>query len=498
MNNPDTEKATGCPVDHTGAKTAAPAATKAAPTTGCPVDHSAPQAKSAVPAATLEGPKAPGPIQALRLFASPPNFMTKCQQRYGGKFRLKIVPGATIYVLTDPDEVKTMFLAPRDVLHTGTSSAQIAKFTGQTGLAWMDEEAHTQRRKSLMPSLKGGALQRIEPAITAMAEQCVAEWPRDRVVSLHPYVHRFTMQVIREVVFGEMVPSNWDEMFEQLFRMLEYNRRKASLILLHKLSPKALKRLRAIKPLGVDDFIRARERVDVLISEAIKERLESGVSGDDMLSVMLGVTKEDGSQLTGVELRDEMMTMFLAGTETTAAGICWTLEYLTREPEVLRKVLAEIDEGTGDTYLNAVVHEVLRLRPPTPQIIPREVMKPIEVGGVQYGPGMHLWASGYLLNRDPDRYPEPDEFRPERFVGRKPGAHTWIPFGGGHTRCLGDRIAIMEMKVVVRELLATCELRRESPKPEAPRSRSVVIVPEHGMRLELRRRDVKGGLAVSS
>lgn len=492
MDTPKTENATDCPVDHVKAAPAEPAA-------GCPVDHAKPQAKpAAVPASTLGGPKGPLPIQALKLFSHPSEFMTKCRQSYGSRFRVNIFPGAQIYVLTDPDDVKAMFLAPRDVLYTGSSSAQIEKFTGQTGLAWLDEDEHTKRRKTLMPSFKGGALQRIDAAIGAMAEQYVAQWPRDRVVSLHPYVHRFTMQVIREVVFGNAVPSCWDELFEELMRMLDFNRRKASLLLLHRLSPAKMKMVRAIKPLGVDDFVKTRARVDALIAKAVKERLESGVSGDDMLSVMLSLTKDDGSQLSGVEIRDEMMTMFLAGTETTAAGICWTLEYLTREPEVLKKVLAEIDEGTDDAYLTAVVHEVLRLRPPTPQIIPRAVMKPIEIGGIQYGPGMHLWASGYLLNRDPERYPQPDEFRPERFIGTKPGAYTWIPFGGGHTRCLGDRIAILEMKAVVREVLSTCELRRADPKPEAPRSRAVVIIPEHGTRLELRAKAPKRSLAGGS
>jgi cytochrome P450 len=422
--------------------------------------------------------------------------MTKCRERYGSRFRVNIVPGARIYVLTDPDDVRAMFLAPRDVLHTGSSNGPIEKFIGQTGLGWLDEDKHTARRKTLMPSFKGEALRRIEVSITEMATQYVATWPRHEVVSLHPYVHRFTMQVIREVVFGKAVPSCWAELFEELMDMLNFNRRTASMIMLHRLSPMKARMLRAIRPLGVDAFMKTRERVDALIAKAVEERLDSGGSGDDMLSVILGITKDDGSPLSAVELRDEMMTMFLAGTETTAAGICWALEYLSREPAVLKRLLAEIDEGTDDAYLTAVVHEVLRLRPPTPQIIPRQVMKPIEIGGVQYGPGMHLWASGGLLNRDPVRYPEPDEFRPERFVGVKPGAHTWIPFGGGHTRCLGDRIAIIEMKAVLREVLTTCELHRADPKPEAPRTRAVVIVPEHGTRLELRPR--KGGPAWSS
>ncbi|MDT3398007.1 cytochrome P450 [Streptomyces sp. B1866] len=459
---------------------------------GCPVDHSAlTTQQSVVPASSLGGPEGAPMLQALKYFRNSSKFMTECRERYGSRFRINIVPGKEIYAISDPDEVKTIFLAPRDVLHTGNGSEVIEKFTGQTGLAWQDEDEHTARRKTLMPSLKGDALQRIETSATALARKAVASWPRNKVVSLHPYVHRFTTEVIREVVFGKVVPSCWQELFDGLMDMMDFNRRKASMIMLHRVKPRTIRLLRALRPLGVHDFLKARERVDELIAQAVKERLDSGDLGDDMLSVLLAVRNEDGSPLSGVELRDELMTMFLAGTETTAAAICWALEFLSREPAVLDRVMAEMAEGESDAYLTAVVHEVLRLRPPTPQIIPREVMKPIEVGGVRYEPGMLLWPSGYLVNRDPARYPEPDEFRPERFLNVKPGSYTWIPFGGGHIRCLGDRIAIFEAKTMLREVLTACELRRPDPRPETPRNRTVVLVPEHGTRLELRPRNRK-------
>jgi cytochrome P450 len=207
-----------------------------------------------------------------------------------------------------------------------------------------------------------------------------------------------------------------------------------------------------------------------------------------MLSVLLDMTHDDGSPLNAVELRDEMMTIFIAGTETTAAAIAWAFEYLSREPAALDRLVAEIDRGEGDAYLTATVQEVLRLRPSIPQIIPRTVMKPIEIGGVRYEPGMLLWASAYLLNRNPSVYSEPGEFRPERFLGSKPGFYTWIPFGGGRIRCLGDKIAIFEMNAMIREVLTQCVLSRSDPQPEATRSRIVITVPAKGARLALRTR----------
>ncbi|MFE0422630.1 cytochrome P450 [Streptomyces sp. NPDC058953] len=441
-----------------------------------------------IPASALPGPRSPMIVQGMQLFRNPVSFMLNCRERYGKRFELNIMPeGSTIFVISDPDEIKSVFLAPRDVLHTGKGSSALEKFIGQTGLAWLDEEKHLARRKQLMPSIKGPAHKRIEASVHEMAERIVATWPRGEVVALYPYIHRFTIQVIREVVFGKHVPSCWDELNEVVWDMLSLNRRVTSMIETHTMSPFAVKMLRAVRPLGLDRFFKNRARADALIAQAVAERMESGEPGDDMLAVLLGITREDGSALSAVELRDEIMTMFLAGTETTSAAICWALETLSREPAVRERLVAEIDEG-GDSYLTAVVHEVLRVYPPTPQIIPREVMKPIEIGGVRYEPGMHLWASGILVHNDPAIYPEPQVFRPERWLDTKPSAHTWIPFGGGHTRCLGDRIAILEMKAVLREVLSTCELHRKDTKPEGPRSRIVTMTTKHGTRVELRPR----------
>lgn len=273
-----------------------------------------------------------------------------------------------------------------------------------------------------------------------------------------------------------------------LTEMMTFNDRIMSAALIHKMSPMAVRVLTTIRPLGLHRFLKLRKRADALIAEAVEERRNSGMTGDDMLSVLLGITGEDGSPLDGVELRDEMMTIFLAGTETTVNAIAWAFEYLSREDAVRERLVAEIDAGEDDAYLNATVHEVLRLRPSIPQIIPREVMKPLEIGGVRYEPGMLLWASAYLMNRDPSLYPEPDEFRPERFLGVKPGVYTWIPFGGGRIRCLGDKIALSEMRAVLREVLSDCELHRVDPQPEKPKSRSVSNRPEKGPYLELRAR----------
>ena len=462
----------------------------AAAAAGCPGDHTTlAAAKPTIDATELPGSKLPAIVQLLNYWTRPEAFVTKCRERYGPRFQVSIrIPARPVYMLTDPDDVKAMFTAPADVIHTGNGSATIEKYTGQSGLAWLDENEHKNRRKQMMPSYHGSALQRVSAVIPVMAKEDVATWPRGQVTQLHPYIHRFTLHVIREVIFGPNTPKCWDELLDILIQMMAFNNSMASPMLIHKMSDKTVKRLRGVKRLGLDNFLKLRDKADVLVAETIEEHLNAGTTGDDLLSVLLGVTKDDGSPLTRREIRDEMMTIFLAGTETTAAAIAWSFEYLSRDDERLAKLLAEIDAGEDDTYLTAVVNEVLRLRPSIPNIIVREVMKPIEIGGVRFSPGQHLWASAYLLNRDPEVYPEPDEFRPERFLGNKPGTYTWIPFGGGRIRCLGDKIALAEMKAMIREVLTQCELRPADPKPEKARSRIVVNVPANFANFELRDR----------
>ncbi|MEU4804932.1 cytochrome P450 [Actinosynnema sp. NPDC023587] len=469
---------------------------------GCPVDHSGGAAspaetpkRAAVPATSLPGPRTPALAQVLTYWRRPAEFVDKCHAEYGNRFALRIrIPPKPLYVLSDPEDIKAMFLAPADVLHTGTGSSTIEKFTGQSGLAWLDEDEHKVRRKLLMPSMHGKALRRIEVSVDKTAAQEVASWPRGRVVPLHPLIHRLTLNIIREVIFGPVTPSRWDELLDVLTNMMLFNDRMASAMMIHKMSPFAVKVLRAIRPLGLDRFLKLRERADALIAEAVAERRAHGELGDDMLSVLLGITHEDGSPLTAVELRDEMMTIFLAGTETTAAAIAWAFEYLSRERGTLERLVAEVDAG-GDELLTATVHEVLRLKPSIPQIIPRTVMKPVEIGGVRFEPGMLLWASAYLLHRNPVLYPDPYAFKPERFLGVKPGTYTWIPFGGGRIRCLGASIALVEMKAVLREVLSQHTLHRVDLAPERTRSRSVSALPKHGTRLELRARTPQPSMA---
>jgi cytochrome P450 len=472
----------------------------------CPVDHAAgvsavtstspesiaPGPSVAIPAATLPGPRMPILLQMITYWMQPAAFVERCRDRYGSRFALR-VRRRPLYVLTDPEDVRQMFLAPADVLHTGNGSVVLEKYFGHTGLAWLDEGEHKTRRKHIMQCLHGTALQRIEASVTEMARQEIAKWPQGRTIALYPLIYRLTLNVIREVIFGSARLTRWEELLDVLMHMVPFNYKITASMLIHKMPPARVRLLAAIRPLGLHDFFKLRERADALIAEALQERRNAGEPGDDMLSVLLGISHDDGSPLTDTELRDEIMTMFVAGTETTAAAIAWAFEHLSREHAVRDRLVAEIDQGEGDAYLTATTHEVLRVRPPIPQIIVREAMKPIEIGGVRYEPRTLMMASPWLLHRNMTLYPDPEAFRPERFLGTKPGMYTWIPFGGGRIRCLGAPIAEFEIKAVLREVLSRFELHRTNPRPEKVRLHLAVVVPAKGTRLKLRPRSPQPG-----
>ncbi|MCP9212333.1 cytochrome P450 [Streptomyces cucumeris] len=460
----------------------------------CPIDHSSPAPKEVIPSTALPAVDMARMRQVLSIWARPEPFLKKARATHGSRFRVTIIPGVPLYVISAPEDVKQMFLAPRDVLHTGSSNTPIEKWTGQNGLAWLDEEEHTARRRSVMPSFRGDALKRVEKEVYRLAKETVASWPRDRAFAVHRFAHHYTTKVILEVLFGEHRPVNEDAMFEEVMKMLEFNSRPSTMKPFHMLPDGKMKRMRLFRPNGVNEFLTRRARVHAMVDAAIEQRERSGAVGDDLLGVMLGITNADGTKPSRVEMRDEIMTQFLAGTETTASAICWAMEYLTHAPHVVERLREEMAEGAGDKYLTAVVHEVLRLGPPIQQIVPREVVKPIEIGGVRYQPGDRLWASAYLLNRDEHNYPQPDEFKPERFLGVKPASHTWIPFGGGHTRCLGDRVALMELKATLTEILTTCDVERADAKPESAHSRTVVNIPRNGARMVFRPRRATAGI----
>jgi cytochrome P450 len=238
-------------------------------------------------------------------------------------------------------------------------------------------------------------------------------------------------------------------------------------------------------------FSRLRDEADALLFELIDERRAEDGAGerDDVLSMLLEARHEDGSPMSSQELRDELMTLLVAGHETTASELAWAVERLVRTPAVLRRLVEEVDRGEdGDPYVLATIQETLRRRPVLPNAAPRLVKQPVEVGGWRYPEGVCLVPNAYLVHHDPDVYPDPYAFRPERFLESPPGTYTWIPFGGGRRRCLGASFALVEMNVVLRSVLSQVAVEAPGAGRERSRRRAITLTPGHGSRVVLRAR----------
>jgi cytochrome P450 len=405
-------------------------------------------------------------------------FLERCRERYGKRFTMRLLQTPPFVHHSEPEHLREIFTAPPEVLHPGQGARILEPVVGANSVILLDERPHLSQRKLMLPAFHGEKMQALSGLVEEVAEREVAGWPKNEPVALHPRLQALTLEVILRAVFGLDAGRRLDALRNRLAGILEYGARPSSMLPMFQRG----RRWR--------QFAEARGEADALIYETIGERrANGGEDGDDILAMLLSARHEDGSPMSPVELRDELMTLLVAGHETTASELAWAFERLTRTPDVLDRLTAEIDSGDGDAYVTATVYETLRRRPVLPNAAPRLVMEPVEVGGWRYEPGVCLIADSYLLHHDPDVYPDPYAFRPERFLDEQPGTYTWIPFGGGRRRCLGASFAMLEMKIVLRAVLAENELARAAPGEEGARRRSITLSPRAGSRAVLRSRD---------
>ena len=334
----------------------------------------------------------------------------------------------------------------------------------------------------MLPSFHGDRMQRLAGLMASLAAEELDRWPLGVPVELHPRLQRLTLEIILRAVFGLEAGERLDSLRAALAEVLSFAESPASLLL-----PSLQRRVPWLPTLR--KFARALAATDVLIEAQVASRraqLEAGVDVDapDVLTMLLQARHEDGTPMTNRELRDELMTALVAGHETTASQLSFAFVHLARAPEVVARLRAELDggagsgSGSGDAYLTATVNEILRLRPVLPNAEPRLAKVPITIGGWEYPAGTSLVASAYLVHHDPEIYPEPFAFRPERFLGITPGTYTWIPFGGGRRRCLGAAFAVQEMKLVLAEAVRRFEIRPVEARIERARRRSVTVSPD--------------------
>jgi cytochrome P450 len=430
-----------------------------------------------MPAELPPGPRLPRALQTIAFWNRTIPFLERCRARYGKRFTVRLLQTPPFVHHSEPEHLREIFTAPAEVLHPGEGARILEPVVGANSVILLDERAHLGQRKLMLPAFHGERMQRLSGLMREVTEREVESWPRDEPIALHPRLQALTLEIILRAVFGLESGERLDSLRDRLTGILEYGASPASLL-------PVLQRGKTWRA-----FERGRAEADAMIYEQIDERrANGGTDRDDVLAMLLEARHEDGSPMSPVELRDELMTLLVAGHETTASELAWACERLTHTPDVMARLTEEIDSGDDDAYLSATVHETLRRRPVLPNAAPRLVKEPVEIGGVSYEPGVCLIANAYLLHHDPDVYPDPYAFRPERFLDEQPGTYTWIPFGGGRRRCLGASFAMLEMKIVLRALLAGNELASAAPETEGARRRSITLSPRAGSRAVLRAR----------
>jgi cytochrome P450 len=406
--------------------------------------------------------------------------MSDCARRYGNMFTLRIANEGTWVFVTDPDAVKQIFTGDPRLLHAGEANVVLLPVLGSHSVLLLDEDAHMAQRKLMLPSFHGERMRGYEQTIAEVAARELERWPAGEPVSAWPTMQAITLEVIMRTVFGVTDAQRLTRLGAALQSSLSWATNPRRMGQLALLGPRRIAERGTLQ--------RALQPADDLILEEIRSRRTEADLGDrdDVLSLLLQARHDDGSAMSDQELRDELMTLLVAGHETSATALAWALEALARHPAVLNRLREELDAG-DDAYLDAVVQEILRLRPVIALVL-RRLTEPMEIGGRLLPAGVTVAPCIYLLHRRPDIYTDPRAFRPERFLEKPPGTYTWIPFGGGVRRCLGASFAQFEIKVVLRELVARLDISPARPRAERRVRRAIVFAPERGGELVVQRR----------
>jgi cytochrome P450 len=426
------------------------------------------------------GPRAPALLQTIGWWSRPTAYLERCRARYGRRFTVRLIGQSPFVVISDPEEIKEVFLAPPDVLHPGEGAQILEPIVGPHSVILLDDEEHMHQRKLLLPAFHGERMQRLAGLMTELTEREVESWPQGEPLALHSRLQRLTLEIILRAAFGLERGAQLDSLRDLLTRILSFSESPLSLV------PPAQRLFAGRGPVKRMEDLRGK--ADELIYALIDERRAGSAEGEDVLSLLLAARHDDGSEMSAAELRDELMTALVAGHETTASQLAWGLESLAWERAAQERLKGELDSGSDEAYLTATIQEIMRRKPVLPNAEPRLVKKPIEIGGIRYEPGVVLFANAYLVHHDPAIYPDPYAFRPERFIERPPGTYTWIPFGGGRRRCIGASFALLEMKIVLRAVFKRFSVSPARAARETARRRGITISPSHESRVVLHAR----------
>ena len=418
------------------------------------------------------GPAEPPVVQTLRWLLRPISFMESCRRRFGDAFSVSFLGFQTpMVMLSDPEAIRALYTAPEHGLPPGRTVA-LRPIMGARSLLLLEGSEHLARRRLMLPPFHGERMRAYETIVRDVVAREVQGWPERRPFAIHPSMQAVTLEVILRAVFGVTDLDRRRRLAESLGRLLAETASvglQFGVLLARRLGgPDPLARLQALT-----------RQIDTLLADEIAERRAD--PREDVLSMLVGARFEDGAPMDDAEIRDQLMTLLLAGHETTATALAWTFDLLLRHPAAMARLVSEVDAGE-EAYLRAVVAESLRLRPVVP-LAGRRLASELRVDGHVLPPGTDVTPAIWLTHTRGDRYPEPFAFRPERFLDSAPATYAWIPFGGGVRRCLGAAFAEMELRVALAEILRQRAVAPASSAAERVARRNVTFSPRTGTRV---------------
>jgi cytochrome P450 len=439
------------------------------------------------------GPRTPAWWQLVRFAGNPLGLLDECQRRYGDTFTLNVAGHGRFVMLSDPEAVREVFRGDPDALHSGEANAIFTATVGRNSVLVLDGAPHARQRRVVVPPLKGERMRAFFDAMQLETLEAVRAWPVGTPFPALPTMRRITLRVILRTALG-LTPGLEMDRFERKIETFLANGRQRYALVLMTIVP--IQRLSGSRwaPL----FRQLSDLDDDLFSLIAARRRGNHVPiGENVLDDLLAAAHEDGTPLGDREVRDALFTILIAGHDTTALALAWALGEIAEHPEIADHLADELRRVTGGEppdagqlaaleYLEGAIRESLRLRPVAPFVV-RKTMRPFAVCRREYPASVVLCPCSYLVHRRGDLYPEPGQFRPERFLDRKYGPHEWFPFGGGNRICLGMPFALYEMKVLLATLLTRVRLTRPAGACSRARRYGIVLGPDDGARIIVQR-----------
>lgn len=423
------------------------------------------------------GPSLPPAMQAMLLLKFWPRWLAGCRRRYGPVFTLRIASMGTVVYLSDPVDIKTVFGGDPAVFHAGEANSMLAGLLGASSVLVVDGDVHRDRRRLMLAPFGREAVARQTDLIAEIAAQSIARWPVGKPFPVGPRMSEITLEVILRTVIGATDADRLARLRVVMPKLLSLGAWESLAV-----NTPGLQRLAPWRAFAA----RLRTADELLYAEIAERRADPDLdSRTDALAMLI---RSGG--MTDEQLRDQLMTLLVAGHDTTATALSWALERLTRHPALLAKAAAAarghaVDGHPGDEYLDAVCREVLRIRPVVFDV-GRVLKEPVDIAGYRLPAGVMVAPGIGLVHADADRYRDPDRFDPARMLGATLSPTTWLPFGGGNRRCLGANFAVVEMAVVLREVLRRVDLDSTAACGERRRVKGVILVPHRGARVRVR------------